>query len=222
MEPTVQPLRDNGVLSCNICKIGVDDVNDADASPAGLPQVVRQRIRGLRRARGWSLDVLAARCHISPSTLSRIETGQRSIGLEQLVPLARELGTTIDHLVESVEDDDVVIRPVGHQEPGLTTWVLSREPALSGGSLVAKMRITGERRTGPGHQAVHPGKEWFTVLSGTATLFLADRRITVEAGQAAQFSTMTPHSIGALAGPVEILTIFDADGQRAHARSDEI
>jgi len=30
---------------------------------------------------------------------------------------------------------------------------------------------------------------------------------------------MTPHSIGTLGGPVEILTIFDSDGERAHAQS---
>jgi mannose-6-phosphate isomerase-like protein (cupin superfamily) len=58
------------------------------------------------------------------------------------------------------------------------------------------------------------------VLSGTAVLHLGDRRITVEAGDAAEFSTMTPHSIGAQGGPVEILTIFDHDGERAHARSN--
>lgn len=184
-----------------------------------LSQVVRQRLRGLRQARGWSLDALAARCHLSPSTLSRIETGQRSIGLDQLVPLARALGTTIDQLVESAEDEDVLIRPVPHQEPGLTTWLLSREAPQPGASLVAKMRITRRRRTGPGHLAVHPGREWFTVLSGTAVLHLGERRITVEAGDAAEFSTMTPHSIGALGGPVEILTIFDHDGERAHAQS---
>jgi len=71
----------------------------------------RQRIRGLRRARGWSLDALASRCHLSPSTLSRLETGHRRISLEALLPIARALGTTIDELVETVTDDDVVIRP---------------------------------------------------------------------------------------------------------------
>lgn len=85
--------------------------------------------------------------------------------------------------------------------------------------MVAKMRITPERRTGPTHLAVHPGREWFTVLSGTALLHLGDRQITVETGDAAEFSTMTPHSIAALNGPVEILTIFDHDGERAHAHS---
>ncbi len=184
-----------------------------------LSQVVRQRIRGLRQARGWNLDALAARCGMSPSTLSRIETGQRSIGLDQLVPLARALGTTIDHLVESEQDEDVVIHPVPHKELGLTTWLLSRESPQPGGSMVAKMRITRRRRHGPGYLAVHPGKEWFMVLSGTALLHLGDRKISVETGQAAEFATMTPHSIGAVGGTVEILTMFDADGERAHHRS---
>ncbi|MEV4414099.1 XRE family transcriptional regulator [Catellatospora sp. NPDC049609] len=186
---------------------------------ADLSEVVRQRIRGLRQARGWSLDALAARCHLSPSALSRLETGNRRIDLDQLVALARALGTTLDQLVEPVDDTDVIIRPVRHQEPGLTTWVLSRDAAQHSGRLVAKMRITPERRTGPGHLAVHPGREWFTVLTGTVLLHLGERRLTVGAGEAAEFSTMIPHSIGALDGPVEILTMFDQDGERAHAES---
>ncbi len=193
-----------------------------DDSDVDLSRVVRQRIRGLRQARGWNLDALAARCRMSPSTLSRIETGQRSIGLEQLVPLARALGTTVDHLVESAHDEDVLIHPVSHQEQGVTTCLLSRESPQPGGSMVAKMRISRRRRHGPGYLAVHPGQEWFTVLSGTALLHLGDRKITVETGQAAEFPTMTPHSVGTVGGPVEILTIFDADGERAHHRPVDV
>jgi transcriptional regulator with XRE-family HTH domain len=182
---------------------------------AALDSVIRQRIRGLRLARGWSLDALAARCYVSPSTLSRIETGHRRIALDQLVPIARALGTTLDQLVESVEDEDVVIRPEPEHSPGLTTWLLSRERALQGVS-VAKMRITAERPTGADQLRVHPGHEWFTVLSGIARLQLGERTILVQAGDAAQFSTMVPHAIGAEGGPLEILTIFDHDGERAH------
>ncbi|MDX6250369.1 MAG: hypothetical protein QOF10_3729 [Kribbellaceae bacterium] len=182
---------------------------------AALDSVIRQRIRGLRLARGWSLDALAARCYVSPSTLSRIETGHRRIALDQLVPIARALGTTLDQLVESAEDEDVVIRPEPEHSPGLTTWLLSRERALQGVS-VAKMRITAERPTGADQLRVHPGHEWFTVLSGIARLQLGERTILVQAGDAAQFSTMVPHAIGAEGGPLEILTIFDHDGERAH------
>lgn len=177
-----------------------------------LDAVIRQRIRGLRLARGWSLDSLAARCGLSPSTLSRLETGHRRMALDQLVPIARALDTTLDALVEPVGDGDVVIRPEPSHAPGLTTWVLSEEGALNG-KVVAKMRITHER---PGELGVHPGRDWFTVLSGTARLELGERTVLVRAGEVAEFFTMVPHSIGAHGGPVEILSIFNHDGGLAH------
>ena len=183
-----------------------------------LDGLVRQRIRGLRAARGWSLDDLAARCFLSPSTLSRIETGHRRIALDQLAPIARALGTTLDQLVESADDGDVVIRPQRDEARGVTAWMLTREPGPHGVT-VAKMRLTrpppGEDGTGLG---VHPGRDWFTVLSGTVVLRLGERAILVEAGQAAEFSTMIPHAVGARGGPAEILCIFDHDGQRTHLR----
>jgi hypothetical protein len=55
-------------------------------------------------------------------------------------------------------------------------------------------------------------------LSGTIVLLLGERTILVEAGQAAEFSTMIPHAFGAHDGPAEILGIFDHDGQRTHLR----
>lgn len=181
-----------------------------------LDGVVRKRIRGLRVARGWSLDDLAARCYLSPSTLSRIETGHRRIALDQLAPIARALGTTLDQLVESVDDDDVVIRPQRDVMRGVTTWMLTREPGPHGIS-VAKMRVTKpEPQRSTDELGVHPGRDWFTVLSGTVVLLLGERTIQVEAGQAAEFSTMIPHAFGAHGGPAEILCIFDHDGQRTH------
>jgi transcriptional regulator with XRE-family HTH domain len=163
-----------------------------------LDAVIRARIRGLRRARGWSLDALAARCHLSPSTLSRIETGHRRI--------------SVDQLVEPVDDADVVIRP-RHDLVHGTVWLLSRDDGPHG-LTVAKMRITGQTR--PKELRVHPGRDWFTVLSGTIRLYLGERIILVAAGQAAQFSTMAPHAFVAHDGPAEVLTILDHEGQRAH------
>jgi transcriptional regulator with XRE-family HTH domain/quercetin dioxygenase-like cupin family protein len=212
---------------------------------ADVDSLIRQRIRGLRVARGWSLDELARRCHLSPSNLSRIETGHRRIALDQLVPIARALGTTLDQLVESAEDDDVVIRPQRDEARGLTTWLLTPRERAPHGVTVAKMRIakpgplgdsagrlsgsagplndsagTVRDNAGPlsdsAELRVHPGRDWFTVLSGTARLQLGERTILVEAGQAAEFSTMIPHAFGAHEGPVEILCIFDPAGEQAH------
>jgi transcriptional regulator with XRE-family HTH domain len=181
-----------------------------------LDELVRKRIRGLRVARGLSLDDMAARCFLSPSTLSRIETGHRRIALDQLAPIARALGTTLDQLVESGDDEDVVIRPQRDDVRGLTTWLLSRESGPQGVT-VAKMRITRPApRRGATELKVHPGTDWFTVLSGTVVLMLGDRTIRVEVGEAAEFSTMIPHAFGVQDGPAEIICILDHDGQRTH------
>jgi len=177
-----------------------------------LDALVRQRIRSLRTARGWSLDELAARSYLSPSTLSRIETGHRRIALDQLAPIARALGTTLDQLVESGRDEDVVIRPHRDEQRGITTWLLTREGAPAG-MTVAKLRVT---RAVPADLRVHPGRDWFTVLSGTVVLRLAERTVLVRAGEAAEFSTMVPHALTAPDGTAEILAIYDQDGERAH------
>jgi quercetin dioxygenase-like cupin family protein len=82
------------------------------------------------------------------------------------------------------------------------------------------MRITRPApKRGTDELRVHPGKDWFTVLSGTVVLLLGERTILVEAGQAAEFSTMVPHAFGAHDGPAEVLCIFDHDGQRTHLQA---
>ncbi|APT83017.1 helix-turn-helix domain-containing protein [Corynebacterium ammoniagenes] len=175
--------------------------------------IVRQRIRGLRLARNWSLDTLARRCEISTSTLSRIETGRQRISLDLLVTIAQALGTSLDQLVEPEGNDDVVIRPEPESLGGVTFWLLSRERDRRGVT-IGKMRITEDRDEL--EPAVHPGSEWFTVLSGVIRLTLGTRTIMVTPGQAVEFSTMTPHLLEAHLGPAEILTIFDHEGEKAH------
>jgi hypothetical protein len=106
----------------------------------------------------------------------------------------------------------VVIRPHHDDARGITTWLLSRgdgPPAMT----VAKLRVT---RPVPDELRVHPGRDWFTVLCGTVTLRLGDRTILVQAGEAAEFSTMVPHAFGAHDGAAEILCILDHDGERTH------
>jgi DNA-binding Xre family transcriptional regulator len=179
---------------------------------AALDALVRGRIRGLRVAMGWSLDALAARCHMSASSLSRIETGHRRISLDQLTSIARALGTTLDQLVESDSDEDVVIRPRHDKARGITMWMVKSDP----GVLVAKMRLTAP----PGDLKAHPGHDWVTVLSGTLMLKLGERTILVETGDAVEFSTMVPHAFGAHRAPAEVLGIFDRNGQRTHLRAD--
>ena len=175
--------------------------------------LARIRLRGLRTARGWSLDELARRTHLGASTISRIETGHRRITLDHLVSLAAALETTVDELLRTEDVDDVVIRPVRSTLAGATVWLLSR-PDDPSGRTVAKMRIPTVRS--PDTAKVHPGRDWIYVLSGTVRLTLNDHDHLLEAGQAAEFDTMVPHRIVGHGGDVEVLTIFDRHGEKAH------
>lgn len=178
---------------------------------ADVEAIVRSRLRSLRNTLGLSLDELAAQTNLSPSTISRVETGHRTISLDVLVPLARALHVDLDALLDVHSDDDVVIRPTPNSTDGITTWMLSRP---TGKTIAIKMRL--EPTAGPPVQRVHPGHDWMFVLKGRVRLFLGDRELTVETGEAAEFATMTPHACAAIGAPAEVIMIFDRDGQRAH------
>jgi transcriptional regulator with XRE-family HTH domain len=178
----------------------------------GIDGLVRQRIRALRVAQGWSLEDLAARARLSPSTLSRIETGGRRLALDQLVLLARALDTSLDQLVATATED-VIANPTHEAARGLLRWPVRADPGLT----VVRQRIVDPPPDSLSRLRAHPGREWLVVLSGTALLLLGDRRLRVETNQAAEFPTMLPHAIGAAGGPCEILGIFDRDARRGHA-----
>jgi len=177
--------------------------------------LVRTRLRSLRNTLGLSLDELAARTNLSPSTISRVETGKRTISLDILLPLATALQVDLDALLDVHSDDDVVIRPVPNSSGERTTWLLSRPTASM---MALKLRLEPTREIA--EQRVHPGRDWFFVISGRVRLWLGEREITVEAGESAEFSTMTPHAFAAADGPAEVITIFDRDGQRAHVHHE--
>ncbi|MGE0729876.1 MAG: helix-turn-helix domain-containing protein [Acidimicrobiia bacterium] len=180
-----------------------------------IEQTARTRLRSLRVARGWSIDELSKRSHLSASTISRIETGHRRLALDHLVTLARALDTTVDELLVDDADVDVVIRPTRDRANGLTYWLLTRADDASG-RVVAKLELPVRKR--PPEPRLHPGRDWFYVLDGTVQLHLGGREHLVERGQAAEFDTMTPHWMAGFGGTAQVLTIFDRHGERAHLR----
>jgi len=194
---------------CDIRKTGMEGAAMAELNE--IEQVVRTRLRSLRNTLGLSLDELAARANLSASTISRVETGKRTISLDILLPLARALQVDLDSLLDVHSDDDVVIRPVPSSSGERTTWMLSRP---TGKTIAVKIRLEPTDRTP--EQRVHPGHDWFFVIEGRVRLLLGEREIIVETGEAAEFATMTPHSCTASDGPAELIMIFDRDGQRAH------
>jgi transcriptional regulator with XRE-family HTH domain len=194
-----------------------DDPGRTMGEPTDVEKVVRTRLRSLRNTLGLSLDELAARANLSPSTLSRVETGKRTISLDILLPLAAALHVDLDALLDVHSDDDVVIRPTPSTSGKRTTWMLNRP---TGSTIAVKMRLEPTRR--PPEQRVHPGHDWFFVLEGRVRLLLGEREVMVETGEAAEFATMTPHAFAAADGPAELIMIFDRDGHNAHVHRETV
>ncbi|MDG4818576.1 XRE family transcriptional regulator [Micromonospora sp. WMMD956] len=187
--------------------------DDLDRALAG----VGPRLRALRRQRGTTLAELSAATGISVSTLSRLESGARRPALEQLLPLARAHGVTLDDLVDAPPTGDprIHLRPVTRH--GMIMLPLTRR---AGGIQAYKLVIpAGSVRREPDPQT-HEGYEWLYVLNGRLRMVLGERDLVLSPGEAAEFDTRLPHWFGAAdAGPVEFLSLFGSQGERAHLRA---
>jgi transcriptional regulator with XRE-family HTH domain len=171
------------------------------------------RLRAARRARGWTLDDLAARAGMSASTLSRLESGKRQASLELLVPLVRQLGIRLDDLVPDDRADPRVRRPV-QRRAGMTVAPLTLERAP-----VQAFKVTySASAVPPAEPGVHDGYEWLYVLSGRVRIVLDGVEHLLEPGEAAEFDTRVPHSISGDGVAAEIVSIFSAAGERIHTR----
>ncbi|QVQ51371.1 helix-turn-helix transcriptional regulator [Spiractinospora alimapuensis] len=178
---------------------------------------VGPRLKHLRLHRDVTLTRLATETGISASTLSRLEAGLRRPTLEQLLPLARYYGVTIDSLVDAprTADPRVDLRPLACAD-GSVIIPLTRRP---GGIQAYKFVLpTGRDDTVPDPRS-HEGYDWAYVLNGTLRLVLGDQDLRLRAGEAAEFDTRTPHWFGATSsGPVEYLSLVGRQGERAHIR----
>ena len=180
-----------------------------------LEDRVRQRLRHLRTEQGLTLQQVAERAHVDVSTLSRLEAGKRRLALDHLPGLAAALGVTADDLLGPARTPDPRIRSSPRSVNGVTMWPLTnRGPA--GGLHAYKFVVSADRDTPPDVLPVHDGHDWMYVLDGRLRLLLGDDDLTIEAGEAVEFSTTTPHWFGAVGGPVELLVLLGPQGERLH------
>ncbi|MPV37344.1 XRE family transcriptional regulator [Georgenia subflava] len=188
--------------------VGVDDLEQ-------ILSTIGPRLRALRREREITLAALSGETGISVSTLSRLESGERRATLELLLPLAQAYGVALDELVDAPPTGDprIHLRPVTHE--GMTMLPLTRRP---GGIQAYKIVLSGDHREP--ELKTHEGYEWVYVLDGRLRMVLGERDLVLTPGEAAEFDTRVPHWFGpADAEPVEFLSLFGQQGERAHLRA---
>ncbi|MCS5732253.1 helix-turn-helix domain-containing protein [Herbiconiux daphne] len=172
------------------------------------------RLRAARLQREATIAALAAETGISASTISRLESGKRQPNLELLMPLAAALEITIDELVsDSVPDPRV--RPRSSSGDGMSMQQLSRRTSAN-----QAVRMTISRTAVAPALRSHEGFEWLYVLNGNLRLLLGEHDLVLRPGEAAEFATRVPHWMGSADGePVEVMAIFNRDGERIHVRA---
>lgn len=177
------------------------------------------RLRTAREQHGATLAGVSRATGISPSTLSRIETGRRKPTLEVVLHLAKEYGVSLDELAGTAPaparrstalhsfGDDKAVLP-------LTRYV---------GGLHAHKHVLPAVEEVPARprQASHQGYEWLCVLYGRLWLALGDQDLVLAAGDVAEFDTRTPHGVANAGpgGPVEYLILFGPQGERLRSRT---
>ncbi len=183
--------------------------------PAELRQV-GPRLRAARRRAGLTLAELASRAQLSPSTLSRLESGKRQASLELLVPLVRLLDLRLDDLIRDEETPDPRVRRRPIRRDGMTIVPLAPDEAP-----IRTYKISYPPRSPMPAPRVHDGYEWLYVLSGRLRLRLGERDLTLTRGEAAEFDTRTPHCMAATGSrPAEVISIFNSVGARIHIRTE--
>ena len=188
----------------------------ANSSTESIDERVRRRLRELRLEQGLTLQQVSERAHIDISMLSRLESGNRRLALDHISGLAAALGVSADDLLGGAPASDPRVRGEPVTRDGLTMWPLTNRAA--GGLRTFKIRITSRRRRPPppSELRIHDGHDWMYVLDGRMRLILGQQDLIVEPGEAVEFSTNTPHWFGAIDGPVELIAVFGAHGERVH------
>lgn len=188
-----------------------------DADVGGALDRVGAHLRALRLQREITLADLSAVTGISVSTLSRLESGSRRPALELLLPLARAYGVTLDELVgaPATGDPRIHLRPITSH--GMTMIPLTRR---AGGIQAYKLVFPPSKTEREPVLQTHEGYEWMYVLNGKLRVLLGAHDVVLSPGEAAEFDTRVPHWFGAAgAEPVEILSLFGKQGERAHLRT---
>jgi transcriptional regulator with XRE-family HTH domain len=161
-----------------------------------LEERIGGRLAALRRARGITLQGLAARCGLSASFLSQVERGISAPSIVSLYRICQGLGISVSQVLPDpgLEDSPVrqheAQRPLRISEGGASYLYLSGDfPERQLEALINEFP--------PGHKhppTTHEGEEFGYVLAGDLALTVDDRTYMLGPGDSFHFSTRQPHS----------------------------
>ena len=182
-----------------ILKIERANGDDALAAPIDLGQ----RVRDLRKARGWTLEQAAAQAGLARSTLSKIENGQMSPTYDALKKLATGLAISVPQLFTPAASPQANGRmAVTRSGEGATQATATYEHELLAGALTQKQmlpyraRIRARRVEDFNGWVRHDGEEFLYVLTGSVCLYSEYYEpVTLKRGDSAYYDATMGHNV---------------------------
>ncbi|GAB3192710.1 XRE family transcriptional regulator [Geodermatophilus arenarius] len=185
----------------------------------GVNELIGQRVRQHRTARGWTLDELADRSGVSRRMVITIEHGEGNPSIATLLRISDALGVGLPVLVDVERPRALTVTAAG-QAPVLWRGARGGRALLVAGTeppdVVELWDWTlhpGEEHTSEPHSA--GTRELLLVLDGGVDLRVGDRTERLGSGDSAAFAGDVPHGYAAPAdatGPARFtLTVFQPD-----------
>jgi transcriptional regulator with XRE-family HTH domain len=160
-------------------------------------EVLGQRVQAIRIDRGLTLRELADRSDVSVSMLSSVERGEKAPTVVVLDRIASGLDVTLAGLVAEPDADQIIVRRAADQdrvdEPGgwQRTILTPVVPGVNFEWIRSTLPPGCDAGTFPAYAA--GSHEFVVIASGTLTLTVGDRELSLSAGDSVYFAADVPH-----------------------------
>ena len=170
---------------------------------AAVPLDLGQRVRELRKARGWTLDQAAGQAGLARSTLSKIENGQMSPTYEAVKKLAEGLKISVPQLFTAAGKAQVSGRmSVTKSGTGQAHVTATYEHELLAGGLSRKEMLPYRARVRARSMEEfdgwvrHEGEEFLYVLTGVIRLYTEFYEpVELRRGDSAYYDATMGHNV---------------------------
>lgn len=170
---------------------------------AAVPLDLGQRVRELRKARGWTLDQAAGQAGLARSTLSKIENGQMSPTYEAVKKLAEGLKISVPQLFTPAGKAQVSGRmSVTKSGTGQAHVTATYEHELLAGGLSRKEMLPYRARVRARSMEEfdgwvrHEGEEFLYVLTGVIRLYTEFYEpVELRRGDSAYYDATMGHNV---------------------------
>lgn len=176
---------------------------ESGSSDMPEPLNLAERVRSLRKSRGWTLEQAANQAGLARSTLSKIENGQMSPTWEALKKLATGLEISVPQLFTPPKPGQVTgRRAITRMGEGAAHVTTTYEHELLAGALTTKRmlpyraRIRARAFEDFEDWVRHDGEEFLLVLTGAIRLFTEYYEpVEMRRGDSAYYDASMGHNV---------------------------